>query len=497
MRSGAASTSGLGFDPKDGSAPNVDGDLLNTFSGSGSRHVITAGTAREKAFQVTVSRDQGHSVFTQAFLDALAAGAQASNDRGFVILDEVFASIKLRVGRFTSQGSGRTMTPKLWPIPRDDKDKGTFVFLNPAARNPRAPEGLQKALAVVPKDGAAEPGTPIADARLNMAMLAYQSLQNSTNLAALRRFVSENENVPGAGWMVEIFKEKIRTLESGAPPSIVPVLRAGQVRTNPDDGQPYVWIPPGEFQMGCSPGDKECDDIEKPLHKVKITRGFWLGQTELTVGAYKQFAQKTGVSMPGEPMIGQRKLNHAWSDLDQPMVAVTWAEAKSYCKSSAKGRLPTEAEWEYAARAASTAARYGELDAIAWYAGNSGNSHLETQAWEKDAARDGNKYLNILEKNGNRIHRVKQKQPNPWNLHDMLGNVREWVSDWYQADYYKTLPSTALDPEGPTSGTDCVLRGGSWYWGGRLLRVSDRNVYISFLSFFDIGFRCAREVISP
>lgn len=79
------------------------------------------------------------------------------------------------------------------------------MFLNPAARNPRAPENVQKALAVVPKDGAAEAGSATGDPRLNMAMLAYQSLQNSTNLAALRRFVSENDDVPGAGWIVEVF----------------------------------------------------------------------------------------------------------------------------------------------------------------------------------------------------------------------------------------------------------------------------------------------------
>jgi len=96
---------------------------------------------------------------------------------------------------------------------------------------------------------------------------------------------------------------------------LTPVVRAAEVRRNPDDAQPYVWIPAGEFQMGCSPGDADCGDNEKLVHTVRITRGFWLGQTEVTVGAYRRFVQKTGAPMPAaEPAIGQDKLNANWSE---------------------------------------------------------------------------------------------------------------------------------------------------------------------------------------
>jgi formylglycine-generating enzyme required for sulfatase activity len=119
--------------------------------------------------------------------------------------------------------------------------------------------------------------------------------------------------------------------------------RPGEERVNPDDGQTYVWIPPGEFQMGCSPGDKECFGNERPAHKVRISRGFWLGQTPVTVGAYRRFAESSGVPMPPEAMFGKTKLNPQWSDSEQPMVMVTWEEAKRYCEGWAKGRFPTEA----------------------------------------------------------------------------------------------------------------------------------------------------------
>jgi formylglycine-generating enzyme required for sulfatase activity len=272
--------------------------------------------------------------------------------------------------------------------------------------------------------------------------------------------------------------------------------KAGDVKTNPDDGQPYVWIPPGEFQMGCSPGDSEGIDHEKPPHTVRITRGFWLGQTPVTVGAYRRFSQSRGISMPAEPVLGKRKLNPEWSDSEQPMVAVTWEEAKAYCESWAKGRLPTEAEWEYAARAGTTGARYGELDAIAWHAGNSGSQRLDSvRAWEKDADRDWNKYLQILETNGNRIHPIKQKQPDAWGLYDMLGNVWEWVEDWYQQDYYGTLPSPNVDPQGPPEGTARVLRGGSWNDIPTGARASVRAGAVPESRNTYFGFRAAREVI--
>ena len=265
----------------------------------------------------------------------------------------------------------------------------------------------------------------------------------------------------------------------------------GTAKTNPTDGLKYVWIPPGTFEMGCSPGDNVCQDYEKPRHAVTISKGFWLGQTEVTVGAYRRFAEKTGGKMPTEPNFRGRALNAGWGDEGQPIVDVTWDEARTYCE-WAGGRLPSEAEWEHAARAGIRSARYGDLKAIAWYGDNSGNPLDSRYAWEVRAGEDSDKYWEILKENGNRMQRVGLKQANSWGLYDTLGNVSEWSSDWYSEEYYAQSPGT--DPRGPDSGTLRVLRGGSCFDAPVNLRASYRYGSPPVGRFTNIGFRCAREV---
>jgi serine/threonine-protein kinase len=228
---------------------------------------------------------------------------------------------------------------------------------------------------------------------------------------------------------------------------------------NPKDGLTYVWIPPGRFRMGCSPGDTECFDGEKPPHQVTITRGFWLGQTEVTVGAYKRFAGGTGKAMPTAP-----DFSPGWANEQMPIVNLNWGDARAYC-AWVGGRLPTEAEWEYAARGGSAEARYGPADEVAWHTKNSGGQ----------------------------AHVVGKKRANGFGLYDMLGNVWEWVSDWYGQNYYQNSPSQ--DPAGPTNGTLHAVRGGSWISVPGDIRVSARSMG---LPEGDItGFRCVRELSAP
>ncbi len=263
---------------------------------------------------------------------------------------------------------------------------------------------------------------------------------------------------------------------------------AGAVRENPKDGLKYVWIPPGTFQMGCSPGDSECRDPEKPSHQVTLTRAFWLGQTEVTAGAYKRFAAATGRRMP--PIAPD--FNKDWANNNMPIVMVTWDDAKAYC-GWAGGRLPTEAEWEYAARGGSTEARYGPLDEVAWYANNSGQQRLDSTRIFNEHQKN---YFERLSSNSNGAHEVGQKRANGFGLFDMLGNVEEWMNDWYDENYYQNSPSQ--DPPGPTAGQKRVLRGGSWQYFPGPLRVSfrfwrDPGDRINFY----VGFRCGVEAINP
>jgi formylglycine-generating enzyme required for sulfatase activity len=247
----------------------------------------------------------------------------------------------------------------------------------------------------------------------------------------------------------------------------VEVPQPGTVRVNPIDKLKYVWIPAGTFMMGCSPGDRECHDNEKPAHQIMIKKGFWMGQTPVTVGAYKRFAGATGRRMPWPVvLINGRAKDNGWANENTPIVHVSWDDAQAYCGWMGR-RLPTEAEWEYAARGGSKEARYGPIDEIAWYIQNSG---MQT-------------------------HDVAQKRANGFGLYDMLGDVSEWVNDWYDGHYYQNSPSQ--DPRGPGSGEFRVLRGGSSFYGSGYVRVSFRGRVspTDRVSYF--GFRCGGEVFVP
>jgi formylglycine-generating enzyme required for sulfatase activity len=165
--------------------------------------------------------------------------------------------------------------------------------------------------------------------------------------------------------------------------------------------------------------------------------------------------------MPDAP-----NFNSHWANDNMPIVDVNWDDAREYC-TWAGGRLLTEAEWEYAARGGSTEARYGTIDEIAWYTSNSRSQ----------------------------THEVAEKRANGFGIFDVLGNIWEWVNDWYDDEYYQSSPSQ--DPHGPTRGQARVLRGGCWIGDPRDVRVSVRNRYDP--GFWDdgLGFRCGGEVVNP
>jgi formylglycine-generating enzyme required for sulfatase activity len=221
------------------------------------------------------------------------------------------------------------------------------------------------------------------------------------------------------------------------------------------------WIPPGEFMMGSPEGETGRQDDEVQ-HRVRITKGFWLGKYEVTQAQW-------GALMEANP-------SH-FKGGNLPVETVSWNNAQDFLVKlnarlgSADGGtmgLPTEAQWEYAARAGQTG-RYaggsvGSLDDVAWYHGNSGFT----------------------------THPVGLKKANAWGLHDMSGNVFEWCGDWYG----DTLPG-GVDPKGPASGSGRVVRGGGWGRPASGCRVAIRYYGVIPTSAFNSGngFRVARITV--
>lgn len=239
------------------------------------------------------------------------------------------------------------------------------------------------------------------------------------------------------------------------------------------DGIEFVWIPPGTFEMGApeaeldwaveqiaseSEGKDEArSDLEAEfraqLHTVRITKGFWMGKYEVTQKEYKRVI---GVN----PSYYERR--------NQPVEGVSWEDATEFCrrlsaKSGANYRLPTEAEWEYACRAGTR---------TTFYWGNSSEEAvMKDYCWYDKNAREGNWSYPHAPEDGPQP--VGLKKPNAWGLHDMLGNVWEWCSDWDSSEYYSKSPLE--DPPGPSSGSLRILRGGAWYYYAVFCRSAHRN----------------------
>lgn len=219
-------------------------------------------------------------------------------------------------------------------------------------------------------------------------------------------------------------------------------------------GTTWVEIPAGEFEMGCSDGDAECNPAELPRRRVTVSKPFEIMDRLVTVAQFRDWASSSQRKLPGQPK---------WSTDEAPVVNVTWDEATAFC-SAVVGRLPTEIEWEYAARAGSSGPRYGEIDAIAWYAGNSDK----------------------------RAHPVGQKLPNGFGLYDMLGNVWEW-----NADVFQSTPGAGSTDSAQAGPNDLrSLRGGSWRNKARQIRASNRGRLAPDDREDDDGLRCARDAAS-
>ncbi|MFP4056239.1 MAG: formylglycine-generating enzyme family protein [Candidatus Brocadiia bacterium] len=272
-----------------------------------------------------------------------------------------------------------------------------------------------------------------------------------------------------------------------------------------------VLIPGGTFQMGSPAGEEGREKDEGPQHEVKLDT-FYLCTTEVTFDLFLAYCEETMQEKAGgdeeeaepkeepktvdaitgpTPLYGDPTLG--WGAGQRPAIGMSWLNAKTFCtwlslKTGKKYRLPTEAEWEYACRAGSQAAYFFGDDP----------AQLAQYAWYEENAEE-------------MTHEVAQKKPNPWGLYDILGNVREWVHDYYSPDTYaqQAKNNPAVEPTGPDNGEVHVARGGAWDCPPEELRCADRAYQEDWWQFEDpqepkskwwlpkmgfIGFRVACEV---
>ncbi|MFN4081874.1 MAG: SUMF1/EgtB/PvdO family nonheme iron enzyme [Saprospiraceae bacterium] len=281
-----------------------------------------------------------------------------------------------------------------------------------------------------------------------------------------------------------------------------------------------VFIRGGTFRMGCTSEQRDCDGDDSPTFEATVS-DFYLGRYEVTVREFKAFVDATGYQTDAEKKGWSYVCTDSWekkagvnwkcdakgnirpaSEMNHPVLHVSWYDAVEYCNWlseraglrkvytisggkvvadwNANGyRLPTDAEWEYAARGGSQSKGYkyagsNNLDEVAWYWENSGDKRLSGE-WD----------FNKMIANNCRMHPVGEKKPNELGLYDMSGNVWEWCWDWKGA--YSSDAKT--NPRGPEGGSRRVLRGGSWSNGAVNCRVSHRHNYYPDNSHSTFGFR--------
>ena len=238
-------------------------------------------------------------------------------------------------------------------------------------------------------------------------------------------------------------------------------------------GLTFIKLPAGAFTMGTIDLNAVADELEdgnvtdiqdeRPSHEVTFQNPIWMGKTEVTQGQWFDVMQ----TKPGPD---SHWVRDDWREL--PVVSISWEHVQDFIQrlneldSNADYRLPTEAEWEYAARAGSRHIRPFPLD------------ELGDHAW-------------YIETSGDVPQPVAQLKPNAWGLYDTLGNAWEWVADWYASKYYQF--SRKFDPQGPKEGSRRVRRGGSYHCPAKLVRPGYRAATAPDRAFSVLGFRLVAE----
>ena len=385
------------------------------------RQFITSGSADETV--------PDKSIFRQQFIHALQGEADANND-GYLTGTELGDFLQSTVVNY----SKNSQHPQFGKIRNPNLDKGDFIFV---LKSPSRPTPLPTVYPVTVEE---------------KALITYGKLEVTTEITG-SLYIDENyiknlnantvvtlDNIPSGAHRViikgEETIEKQVEISSGLTYHVTFEKNKHAVR---EDLPEMVLVERGTFQMGSNSGNEE----EKPAHTVTLS-SFYIGKYEVTQKQWKEI-------MGDNPS--------RFNDCDNcPVENVNWNAIQEFLrklntKTGKNYRLPTEAEWEYAARGGNKSRGYKY----------SGNDNPDSVAW-------------YYEVSGFKTHPVGQKLPNELGLYDMSGNVWEWCNDWYNDKWYGSSPYN--DPKGPGDGTIRVLRGGSWYiFPGDLRTTSRRGFY--------------------
>ncbi len=428
------------------------------------RQFITAGTENEKV--------PDRSMFKICFLQGLRDGFADVNRDGYVTGEELGAYLQEMVVNYTN----RAQSPQFGKINNPKLDKGDFVFVSRMDKSlaipdvrplPKKREGT---LVVRSEPNAARwylDGDFAGKTNDEMAGVTEGWHEVRVEKPGYRTWTEQVRIVSGERAVVSVWLESSR---------VEPVQ--GAVWKEPVTDMAFVWVPGGCFPMGSPDTDPERDSDEGPVHEVCVD-GFWMGRYEVTNRQFRMFRpERVSGSFKGQSL----------DEDPQPAVSVNWSGAASFARwlegkngGKRRFRLPTEAEWEYACRAGSTAARF----------------------WG-DAAEEACGYANVYERRSTGMNRAAQWAhdcvdgytgsapvgtfaPNGFGLYDMLGNVWEWCNDFYDPFAYAAAPRD--NPRGPAGGAYRVVRGGAYNYGPKYNRCAFRYRVEPGASFEHIGFR--------
>jgi len=371
-----------------------------------------------------------HGLFTHYLLAGLRGEADADKDQ-IVTLRELVPFVKERVAHTAVEELNREQTPML--LPGEEALKARSVL--PLAR-------------VVPG----------GETRQALS----QKEQELKALEEQERRVEAKKKLADIQQQIDDKKKQIEEKQKG-----IEVARAPAYQTGPEypkdlvgkDGAPMALVPAGEFAMGSA--------ADGPEHRVFLD-AFYMDRFEVTAARYAKFMETTGRTPP----FFWEEVKLA-TDGERPVIGVDWIDADAYCTWAGK-RLPTEAEWEKAAR--------GTDQRTYPWGNDEPSSQLSNYSVDGKRAWQG---MSTLSPVGS-----FEAGKSPHGIYDMAGNVWEWVADWYDATYYRFSPDR--NPPGPTKGPMKAIRGGAWLTPGNNMRMSRRNFDPPVNRFLYVGFRCAK-----